>query len=353
MVFRVASFVLALALSIPSLAQATERRDRFDVEDEEQLLGLDDFEYDSDWIPAGSAIQVRLYAHAGNTMYLSMDGEAVYEWDSEAIHLEGEDDGGWFDMDIGAEFLAQVRFDILGYVWEGDLIDPFLYGVFESTTFDPYLLLGHPDRPALLDAELPRETLADVPLGIDLLIASGTLHIEIGGTVHSEIESVRAQAWPSSDPTDIAELTQYETRVRLPADSRETDFVCAADLLTRIRVDMTFLLYPSVVITLLGTDYTPAEIEVPVEVPTQEVEWLMGPEELLFEAPPPDEGDDDDSAPGTHGSEGGEDDLGHSPVSTCNCNQGRPDGPSWALLGSLLGVVLLRRRRLGAERHRP
>ncbi len=349
---RVTICLVALFVALPSISGATERRARFDVEHEEQLLGLDDFEYDSDWIPAGSAIQVRLFAHAGNTMYLSMDGEAVYEWDTEAIHLEGDPDGGWYDMDIGAEFLAQVRFEILGYTWEGDLIDPFLYGVFESITFDPYLLQGHPDRPATLDAVLPRETLADVPLGIDLLIASGTLHIEIGGTVHSEIESIRAQAWPQSDPLDIAELTQFQTPVPLPADSRDADLLCAADLLTRIRVDMTFLLYPSVVITLLGTDYTLAEIEVPIDVPTQEVEWLMGPEELVFEAPPPDAGDDDDSAPGTHGSEGGDDDLGHSPVSTCDCSVAPAGAASWMTLG-LLPALLLRRRRTDAERNRP
>lgn len=352
MVFRASSSLIALTLLLPVLAHATERRDRFDVVHEEQLLGLDDFEYDSDWIPAGSAIQVRLYAHAGNTMYLSMDGEAVYEWDTESIHLEGDPDGGWYDMDIGAEFLAQVRFEILGYVWEGDLIDPFLYGVFESITFDPYLLVGNPDRPAILDAELPRETLADVPLGIDLLVASGTLHIEIGGTVHSEIESISAEAWPQSDPLDFAELTQFETPVPLPADSRETDFVCAADLLTRIRVDMTFLLYPSVVITLLGTDYTLAEIEVPIEVPTQEVEWLLGPEELVFEAPPPDAGDDDDSASGTKGSEGDEDDLGHSPVSTCDCSVGPSPQGAWLALG-LLPALGLRRRRSESKHHRP
>lgn len=335
--------LLLVLLATPALA--VEERDRFDVEHEEQLLGLDDFEYDSDWIPSGSAIQVRLFAHAGNTMYLSMDGEAVYDWDAEAIHLEGDPDGGWFDMDIGVEVTAQVRFDILGYTWEGDLIDPFLYGVFEAITFDPYLLLGHPDRPAVLDATLPRETLADVPLGIDLLIASGTLHIEIGGEVHAEVESVQAQAWPESDPTAISTLTEFETPVSLPAASREVPLLCGADITTRIRVDMTILLYPSVVITLLGTDYTLAEIEVPVDVPEQEVDWLLGPEELEFAAPPPEpEGDDDDSA-GTKGSEGDADDQGYAAVSTCNCSATEPGGPSWLLLVVPFVLLGLRRRR--------
>ena len=331
-----------LVFLLPALASGAEERDRFDVEHEEQLLGLDDFEYDSDWIPSGSAIQVRLFAHAGNTMYLSMEGEAVYEWDTESIHLEGDEDGGWFDMDIGAEITAQVRFDILGYVWEGDLIDPFLYGVFESITFDPYLLLGHPDRPAVLDAELPRETIADVPLGIDLLIASGQLHIELGGDVHAEVESVQAQAWPAEDPTAISVLTEYATPVPLPAASREVPLLCGADITTRIRVDMTLLLYPSVVITLLGTDYTLAEIEVPVEIPTQETDWLLGPEDLEFAAPPPDtSGDDDDSAT-TKGTEGDADDPGYAAVSTCNCATG-PAESSWFAL-FLLPLVLRRRR---------
>ena len=338
------ALAVLLTLSVPASALATEERDRFDVEHEEQLLGLDDFEYDSDWLPAGSAIQVRLFAHAGNTLYLSMDGEAVYDWSDEAIHLEGDPDGGWFDMDIGAEITAQVRFDMLGTTWEGDLIDPFLYGVFESITFDPYLLLGHPDRPAVLDAELPRETIADVPLGIDLLIASGQLHIELGGDVHAEVESIAARAWPVDDPTAVASMTEYLTPAPLPAARRDVPLLCGADITTRIRVDMTLLLYPSVVITLLGTDYTLAEFEVPVDVPTQEVDWLLGPEELEFAAPPPDAGDDDDSA-GTRGSAGDNVDGGYAPVSTCSCAATEPAGPGWLALLLLPALGVHRRRR--------
>jgi len=328
--------LLLLALLLPSAALAAESAPYF-TERTEQVLGVDDFDYDSDWIPADSFIQVRLIAHAGNTVYVGMDGEALYDWDLGAFSVEGAADGGDFEIDIGLDVSAQVRFDILGYQWEGDLMDPFLYGVFESVIYDPYLLPGHPMRPAVIDSDLPRETLADVPLGIDLLIASGYLHIEIGGHVHAELSGVSVTL---EDTSGMAVLVEYEGWEELAADPL-VDLAAQATLVTDLVIDITFLLYPSVVIELLGTPYTLAEFEVPVELPPVDTQWTFDPVDVLFAAPP-EVGDDDDSADGELHGEPGEGGGGRASASGCTCEAGGRGAPAGLLL---LGLLALRRRR--------
>lgn len=330
---------LLLALLLPAPALAVEAAPYF-TERTEQVLGVDDFDYDSDWVPAGSFIQIRLIAHAGNTVYVGMDGEALYDWDQGAFSVEGATDGGDFEIDIGLDTSAQVRFDILGYQWEGDLMDPFLYGVFESVVYDPYLLPGHPMRPAIIDSDLPRETLADVPLGIDLLIASGTLHIEIGGHVHAELSGISVTL---EDTSGMAVLVEYEGWEDFAADPL-VDLAAQATLATDLVIDITFLLYPSVVVTLLGTDYTLAEFEVPIELPPVDTQWTFDPVDVLFAAPPPDMGDDDDDSAdgGIHGDAGGGQ-GGRSSAAGCTCDASAHRGPIGLLL--LVPLVALRRRR--------
>jgi len=310
-------------------------------EREEQVLGVDDFDYDSDWLPAGSPIQVRMIAHAGNTVSVSMDGDALFSWEESAFSVEGAADGGEFTIDAGLDVQAQVRFDIAGYEWDGDLMDPFLYGIFESVVFTPYLLPGHPERPVVIDADLPRETLADVPIGVDLVVASGQLHIEIGGHVHAELvgDSMTLDAFDQGE----AVLTEYGGQAPLAADPL-LDLEGEATLAASLAIDITFLLYPSVVLTILGTDYTLAEFEVPVDAPPYDETWIFDPVPVAFAAPPPPEAGDDDDA-GVQGDAGEGDDRGSSRVSGCGCLA--VDG---AAGGSTLGIALLlgcRRRRRG------
>jgi MYXO-CTERM domain-containing protein len=331
--------LLLLSLLLPLPALAADASPYF-TERLEQVLGFDDFDYDSDWVPGGSPIQVRLTAHAGNTIYVGMDGDALWSWEQGAFSVDGAVDGGDFEIDIGLNIEAQVRFDILGYTWEGDLMDPFGYGVFETALYDPYLLPGHPDRPAVIDADLPRETLADVPLGIDLIIASGTLHIEIGGHVHAELtgESVLLEADQES-----ALLVEHEGWAPMAADP-EVELTGQATLSTHLTADVLFLLYPSVVITLLGTDYTLAEFEVPVELPPVDADWVFDPVDVAFPAAPPDLGDDDDDDDGIEG-EAGEGGGGRYSSAGCRCTSAATGHGGLALLGLIGGLAGWRWRR--------
>lgn len=341
------SLLLPVLLAVPVSAAAQETSP-FLCERDEQVLGVDDFDYDSDWLPAGSPIQVRLLAHAGNTVSVSMDGDALFDWEEAGFSVEGLLDGGEFTIDAGLDVEAQVRFDLAGYEWEGDLMDPFLYGIFESAIFTPYLLPGHPERPVIIDADIPRETLADVPIGIDLVIASGQLHIEVGGHVYAELVGDTV----TLDTLDQGQtvLDEYFGWAPLSADPLQ-DLEGEATLAASMTIEITFLLYPSVVLTILGTDYTLAEFEVPVDAPPYDETWIFDPVPVSFAAPPPpEEGDDDDDDGGVQGDAGEGRGRGSSQTSGCGCTagDGSPVAPPSGLAALLLCAVL----GLGARRRR-
>lgn len=343
--------LLPVVLLAAPLASASEATAPFPTEHEEELLGVDDFEYDTGWIPASSPIQVRFFAHAGNTVYVSMDGEAIYDYATGRISFLGAPESGLFDIDVGIDVQAQVQFDILGIQWTGDLIDPFLYGIFESTTFDPYLLMGNTDRPAIIDAELPRETLADVPLGIDLLVASGSLHVDVGGHIYAELEGSSITAWADSDDERLCVITVEGGDGPLPPDAPWTDFSAWGQLRTHIHAEFTLLLYPSVVLEVLGQDYTLAEFELPIDMPDRDADWTFDPVPLDFDAPPeptpePTPEGDDDSAAEHDGGDGVADARGGvESFGGCGCDQdGGFAARLWAL-SLVLPLALGRRRR--------
>ena len=109
-----------------------------------------------------------------------------------------------------------------------------------------------------------------------------------------------------------------------------------AQLGVHLQVDLTFLLYPSVVVTLLGTDYPLAEIEVPVPAPTVNQNYAFEPVEIAFDPPAP-EGDDDDDDLGTGAGQG--DDDGTVNVAACDCATVGRSTPTVASMLWLLGLL--------------
>jgi hypothetical protein len=341
---------VCLALLVPGSAFAETTAAPYLTERSQELLGFQDTDFDTGWIPAGSPIQVRFYAHAGNTITVSMDGQGHYDWQEEQVSFLGTPGGGVFDVDLGVQVEAQVRFDITNISWTGDLINPFSWGVFESATFDPYLLEGNPNRPAVLSFEIPREQLASIDLGVDVAGASGALVVDIGGTVTGTVEGQSITTWSVADTSNYAQIVHELGLGDLPPDAPWTDFETLAQLRAHVGTGLTLLLYPAVVVNVLGNDYTLVEFEVPIDLPPVEEDWSFDPVPVNYDAPPePTPGDDDDSSAG-HIVHGGADerDGEYASVGGCGCETG--PGGGTAPLGSILGLTVLgfRRRRSAA-----
>src|SRR6187551_2264929 len=99
--------------------------DRFEPQMQQDLLGLRDVSFDSDWFPPDSPVQLRLLVHAADTILIEMPGEARYDWSQSTIALAGDVREGFFAVDLGAQLHASVRFDVAGIQWESDLLGPY------------------------------------------------------------------------------------------------------------------------------------------------------------------------------------------------------------------------------------
>lgn len=341
--------IAVLVWASPALAQVES--DTYFTERSHEVLGLQDFDWDSGWVPGGSPIQVRFTAHAGNTVYVAMDGDGSYDWDTQTIDFEGALEGGVFDLDFGLDLQSQVQFDILGLQWVSDLFPPVTYGVFEDILFDPYLLPGQPQRPAILETSTPQQTLLDVPLGIDLVVASGNFQLDVAADVYAELEgnSILVES-----PEASAIVDAWDLAFALGADPTSPLDVWAT-LEAYLYWDITVHLYPTVVLTVLGQDFTLAQIDIPVPLPSFDDIWVFDPVALHFAAPPPpepekEEGDDDDSADGgTWGTGEGEAEVDATTFSECSCattGAGAPGrGHTMLGLGLILGLGLRARSR--------
>lgn len=328
--------LLAAVLYASSASAATESAPYF-TERSEQVLEFEDFDYDSGWQPPGSGIQVRFTAHGGNTVYVGMDGDGFYDWNAEQISFDGLAEGGSFDVDFGVDIQSQVRFDILGYQWQGDLMDPITYGIFEAIVFDPYLLPGDPYRPGVLEATIPAVTVLNVPLGIDLIVASGSFHLDIGAEVYAELEG---NSITVESETESAIVDAWDLAVSLGADPTSPLDVWAT-LEAYLYFEVTLTLYPSVVLTVLGSNYTLGQLEIPIETPPIDDTWVFDPVDLSFSAPV-------DSNPGgeTQGSNG-EDQARSTTFTNCACSANAGSGEKGGF-----GLALLLLLSLGQSRQR-
>ena len=284
--------VLALAAAaaiVPQTAAAEVESAEFSPAHLQQLVGLDDFTYDSDWFPADAPVQLRLIVHAGNSVMIDMPGEGLYDWDTEELTFEGEPGGGRFGVDVGFTLESLVRFDVAGLTWESDIIGPYDYAVISETEFTPYLLEGNPDRPAMIDDMTDPVTLVEVPVTPDIIVASGHLDIDIYLIIEGELRGDAIEV-ATLDPKAQWEAifeeggaaTLYPGPGPLP-DPFSVDGVLFAELTT----EPTIVLKPTLVMTILGKDYEIADIDIPVTIPAFEDTIQFSTINMNFPRPPP------------------------------------------------------------------
>ncbi|MCB9700743.1 MAG: hypothetical protein H6711_02495 [Myxococcales bacterium] len=375
---RAPLLALGLALVAPTSAAAEVGVAEFSPKHLQQLVGLDDFTYDTDWFPVDSPVQLRLIVHAGNSVTIDMPGDGLYDWDQGAIHFEGEEGAGSYGVDVGFTLDAKVRFDVAGIKWESDIIGPYDYAVISETLFTPYLLMGNPDRPAVIADETDATTLVEVPITPDILVASGHLDIDIYLIVDGEL-SGRSIDVATLDPKVQWQSIKSEGEAApldagpgpLP-DPFEVEGVLYCDLATTA----TIVLRPTLVMEILGKEYIIADIDIPVALPPFEDVIQFDPIMMDFMRPPPPpepattssdgasdsasgtgdasgtsggagetEGDTDGTGLGSATASGG---FGEPGEEGCACRSG--DGaPGGAALLALPILALARRRRARAR----
>jgi hypothetical protein len=334
---------------IPGAEPAT---DRFEPRLQRDLVGFQDFDFDSGWFPPASPVQLRFYAHAADSIEIEMLGDGLYDWDAETIAFAGDPMAGRFSIDVGLELQASVRFDVAGLVWESDILGPWDYAVTSEAFYTPYLLPGNPERPVEVDDQTDGVPVASVPIVPDIIVASGNLDVTVAADVTARLEGLRIEATTIGDAALVdAEGVPSPLSPSLGADPLPVDGVLVASL----QAAPVLIVRPHLVMSILGQDFEIFGIDIPIALPETDEELVFDPEPMLFAAPEPPPsaesgGLDESGEGGAEGATGGtetdtDDPLlgGEDPPAGCGCRSTPSRGTTLSL--ALLALGLLRRRR--------
>lgn len=348
-----------LWLAHGGMAGATERDD-FDPRLQRDLVGLDDVDFDSGWVPADSPVQLRFYAHVADSVVVEMLGDGVYDWDAEEIAFFGDEGGGHFSIDVGMNLQASVRFDVAGITWESDILGPWDYAITSDAYFTPYLLPGHPERPVVIEDQTDAAPVASVPIVPDIVLVSGNLDVSVAADITASLSGLRIEAGHASDQA-IVDASQVPSP--LSPDPGVDPMAVDGVMVMQLQTAPVLTIRPHLVMSILGTDYEIFGVDIPVALPQTDDQLGFDPETMLFDAPAPAPSDDesgegggtglddagvaDSSGTGSGGTgdtDGGSPECCEDTGSGCGC---RSRGPAPASgLGALLLVLLgVRRRR--------
>lgn len=309
---HLASLAVLLALALTSTsARAEVGVAGFAPSHHQQLVGLDDFTFDSDWFPMGAPLQLRLIAHGGNSVQIDMPGAGHYDWDAQTIGFTGDPGAGRLGVDIGFTLDALVRFDVLGLKWESDIIGPYDYAVIAEDSFTPYLLPGNPERPLVINDQTDPATLVSVPVTPDIIVASGNLNIDIYVIVEASLAGTAIEAASKDPELQLVTVVAEGEAVPLAAGPGPLPdpLKIEGTLICELRTAPTIVLKPTLVMTILGQDFEVADIEVPVAIPPFDDQVRFGPLAMSFPRPPPSADSDGDSHGDSHGNSSSDSDT--------------------------------------------
>ena len=274
----------ALVLAHGGLPAGGTASDAFEPRMSQDLVGLNDVDFDSGWLPADSPVQFRFYAHAADSIIIEMLGDGIYDWDAATILFEGAPMGGWFLLDVGLELQASVRFDVAGFQWESDILGPWDYAITSEAFYTPYLLPGHPEAPVTINDQTDGVPVASVPIVPDIIVASGNLDIDVAADITAALSGLRIEASHAEAGAIVdASLVPSPLPPVLGADPLEVEGVMVASLQTA----PVLIIQPHLTMSILGQDFDIFGVDIPVALPETDDEIVFDPEVMLFEAPEP------------------------------------------------------------------
>ncbi len=282
---------------------------RFEYTDSllEDVCGLD---IDTGWVPSSSPIQVRFRFRIGCGYFMEMDGYAVLDWPPRPgpnLSFRGINRGGRYELDYSILMSGRVKLylDLGG----GNVIDEefnlpwipdFNVGVFASKRFTPFLLQGNPERPLIVEDQIPHTMLFQYDL-MELLVLMGAippqdlvrawLRVYIDGYVGSRFEGRRILVEVGDQFTEfpIPDLVfTHEGQVeRLPVSPEEMDFgMRKAVYEGAVNHYAGISFYPEVTIEILGFEIFHMPLfEIPIPIDDTEDYWVFEPEYFTFSFP--------------------------------------------------------------------
>lgn len=366
----VASAVATFVLLAPAAAGAEDPKAAGFEPAFDETLG--EAPWSSGWVPGGfSPLNVKIDASIGDRLIIDMDGEGIYDWDTQQLRLVGMEDGGDFSYGLIIGFGAGVQLTFPISI-ESDLIGPAELPVPVSETFDPYLLVGNADRPIETGIQIgPIDVLTQ---SLDFGPVTGTINIAVQVNLAAvTFETERIDFALSEGGEAIASMTIEGDPIDLaldePAEGESAELW--GTVFGTLDVDAEIIFLPTVVVEALGQEFEIGPFDLPIEFPISNQTIEFPPALMAFEGPTPepdpepeptdtDDGEESDDMGETEddGGEGETDDDGRTDTDTgtgdgpgqdlddgCGCaSDPGPGGFAMTILG-LLGLGFALRRR--------
>jgi len=166
---------------------------------EKNLVSAVDF--DTDWVPANSPIQVRFILNIGTGWTVQAGGNGDLSWPEPlTLRMIGSPDAGSLSMSIGVELSTLLRVCIEPpncdtLYWEGNVGPNFDYRLAGETLFTPFLLPGATPESAVVADSIAPATLFQVDLlsliGVTIPGVSGGFELKAGGDVTATLTGVQ------------------------------------------------------------------------------------------------------------------------------------------------------------------
>lgn len=170
-----------------------------------------EFDFDTNWVPPGSPVQVRVRAALAGHTSVDQAGELVASWPAPMrLQAVGNVNGGALEVDYGVQFSARIRLALevegRSIGWEGAI--PYVpmidFRATGRTAFDPWAWEG-----VSAMGRTARVRVADVPI-TDAIVRipgiSGGFSFEASGDVSATYRSTRMTFGLAADPITAMSL---------------------------------------------------------------------------------------------------------------------------------------------------
>jgi MYXO-CTERM domain-containing protein len=340
-----------------------------------------EFPWDSGYVPATGPLRIKLEALARQDVTIEMDGDAAYDWESNALSFHGHTGAGNFANELGAEITATIAIDVFGFQTE------FEVGIWEiarevNDTFTPYVLAGNIDHPITLAQLIGPYNLVNQPFSVGP--ATGTLVIDWQLDVPGmTFRGTRIDIANDDSAPPVASVVEEHQEVSVTLPNAEPGGVARTWGTQYGAFDSEVALHvmPLVNLEIYGIPFTIGPFDMKIAYPhitDRELAFEQLPIDLGVPLAPPEDDDDgggdsgddgdsdsdgdddddddgDDREPDPDGDSDGSGDAGDSDGDSggaaessggCGCTTGSDPVPN-ALASGLLGLALvsLRRRR--------
>lgn len=253
-----------------------------------------DFDFDTGWVPSGSAVQVRLIAFLHGRTTVTLGGFDDTTWpEALTMKLTPEKGSGAIGIDDGFEIRAQARFHVTvagtDYDWSGDIpgVPKLVLTTKQTVFFDPFAWkeLG---KPAAVSGTTGKVTIVKVPLTsaiVPIPGISGGFDLDGDAEFDASYVTTRIGFDETFDKGAIEDVTfAFPTTHALLAESIpffETAMTVHGELTHQIKLHFV----PGFYFEILGSKFELPIADLPVSLPSSTEDWRFPDVRLHFPLP--------------------------------------------------------------------